>query len=57
MKLDARVSSGRFDRRRGYVATHPSGSITALSLSGLRKRIDARLRSKDVRLLLKRAPA
>jgi hypothetical protein len=30
-------------------------TITALSLSGLRKRIDARLRGKDVRLLLKRA--
>jgi hypothetical protein len=42
-----------FDRERGYVATHPElDSITALSLSGLRKQIDARWRAKDVRLLL-----
>jgi hypothetical protein len=42
-----------FDRQRNYVASHPElGSITALSLSGLRKQIDERLCDKDVRLLL-----
>jgi hypothetical protein len=36
-----------FDRERGYVATHPElGSITALPLAGLCKRIEA-LSGKD----------
>jgi len=48
-----------FDERRGYVGTHPElrSPVTALSLSGLRRKIEAALLpgDVDVRLVLDRA--
>jgi hypothetical protein len=48
-----------FDEQRGYVASHPElPTITALSLSVLRRRIEERLIGEDhpeVRLVLDRA--
>jgi hypothetical protein len=47
-----------FDQQRGYVASHPElPTITALSLAGLRRKIDEQLISEDVdvRLTLDRA--
>jgi len=51
MRLSVAVT---FDRQRGYVASHPKlPVITALSLAGLRRRIDARIgKGVDVRLQL-----
>ena len=48
-----------FDERRGYVGTHPElrSSVTALSLSGLRRKIEAALLPEvdvDIRLQLDR---
>ena len=48
-----------FDERRGYVGTHPElrSPVTALSLGGLRRKIEAALLldDVDVRLVLDRA--
>ena len=48
-----------FDERRGYVGTHPGlrSPVTALSLGGLRRKIEAALLHEDidVRLVLDRA--
>ena len=48
-----------FDERRGYVGTHPElrSPVTALSLGGLRRKIEAALLTDDVdvRLVLDRA--
>ena len=48
-----------FDERRGYVGTHPElrSPVTALSLGGLRRRIEIALRPEvdvDIRLELDR---
>jgi hypothetical protein len=55
MRLSIAVT---FDRERGYVATHPELPVTtALSLRGLRRKIDEHLIGEDidVRLVLDRA--
>jgi len=55
-RLDVAVT---FDERRGYVGTHPElrSPMTALSLGGLRRKIEAALLHDDidVRLVLDRA--
>ena len=55
-RLDVTVT---FDERRGYVGTHPElrSTVTALSLGGLRRKIEAALLlgDVDVRLVLDRA--
>jgi hypothetical protein len=44
-----------FDERRGYVGTHPElrAPVTALSLSGLRRKIEAAMMPDEVIVTLK----
>ena len=60
MGKDGRIDIAvTFDERRGYVGTHPElrSPVTALSLSGLRRKIEAALLPEvdvDIRLQLDR---
>jgi hypothetical protein len=42
-----------FDERRGYVGTHPElrAPVTALSLGGLRRKVEAAMHPEDIPML------